>query len=295
MSGVEESLHAVVVACKHVRLQWLRPLCGQQGTSIFVYAKCGAIETLPSNCSNARVVPADNHGRDFKVYLTHVLRHHSALPAATFFVHDDFPKHLRLSSSGRYEFPAAANWREVARCYGFLSLKHPCIRQEVRWTPGRLCQRYRLGAAAGSGRSPGRPPRVNGSEVTRAMVALAADLLPQPLPPRLTFFESAQFVVSRERLARLPAAWYRRALSHVDAIGLDFAPIFAYERLFHLLMGCETSACTAAAAACSPRARKYAALYEQTALAAVPSGARGYCAGVGKLGCKSYCCRRGEL
>ena len=29
--------------------------------------------------------------------------------------------------------------------------------------------------------------------------------------------------------------------------------------------------------------------------AAVPSGARGYCAGVGKLGCKSYCCRRGEL
>ena len=34
---------------------------------------------------------------------------------------------------------------------------------------------------------------------------------------------------------------------------------------------------------------------KQTALAAVPSGARGYCAGVGKLGCKSYCCRRGEL
>ena len=89
------ALHAVIVACRHA-LVWLRPLCGQRHAAIFIYAKCGldaartAVAAL-GNCSNLEVSAADNNGRDFKVYLSHALRFHHALPTATFFVHDDFP------------------------------------------------------------------------------------------------------------------------------------------------------------------------------------------------------------
>ena len=286
-------LHVVVVTCHH-DVSWLQPLCAgrsadqksslrignrlgiPRASEIFLYAKCGfsaSAAALASNCSNARIVPADNHGRDFKVYLTHVVSRYHSLPSSVIFVHDDFSKHQRLAR-GEIEPPpffGVENWRELGRCFDYVALKHPCNRQEVWWRGGRtprLCQRYRLGRRDETLGALMSPNRVNDTEVAETMARIAGALLPpsRPLPRTFTFFENAQILVGGARLRRLPLDWYRRAAAFVDAIGLEFAPIYALERTFHLLLDCESSACARSGGACgAARTRRYAELYAATA------------------------------
>lgn len=254
MPTAKVAVHVVVVFCKVDPRPLLRPLCNSPDTRIFAYDKCGVPlgARLSQNCSSLTLVRADNHGRDFKVYLTHIIEHYAALPESLFFIHDDYSKHMRLSKEAPQPPPffAAENWRKLAGCYGFLTLKHPCLRQELSLrapaagAPARLCQRYSLGLLdpADVVATPSAPNRVNTTAVAGAMHDIASALLPS-LPSTYSFFENAQYLIAGTRLRRQPLAWYRRALAFVATIGLSFDPIYAFERLWHLFFGCASSAC----------------------------------------------------
>lgn len=94
-----------------------------------------------------------------------------------------------------------------------------------------------------------------------------------------TFVENAQLLASRTTLRSLPRTWYERALEFVRGVGLDFTPIYVYERIWHLLLGCPSSACELHApdtAECTPRMRRYAHIYRnlsQTAAVQPSAGA----------------------
>ena len=240
-----------------------------------MYAKCGfsvSAAALAANCSNARVVTADNHGRDFKVYLTHVISRYHALPSSVAFVHDDFSKHQRLTR-GEIEPPpffGVENWRELGRCFDYVALKHPCNRQEVWWRGGpvapRLCQRYRLGRRDETLGALMSPNRVNDTEVAETMARIAGALLPpsRPLPRTFTFFENAQILVGGARLRRLPLAWYRRAAALSTRSGWSLRPS-TRSSAPSTCSSTASSACARSGGVRRARTRRYAELYAATA------------------------------
>lgn len=84
----EVLLHVVVVYCKYP-LSWLSDaLCSDARVHIFVYDKCAArredpTKRLPTSCrATVTHEAADNDGRDFNVYIRHVLRHYARAPGS---------------------------------------------------------------------------------------------------------------------------------------------------------------------------------------------------------------------
>ena len=86
----------VIAHCKK-DMEWITPyidLCREYKLRIFIYTKCGRIESLhhlqlkdTTNCLG--IMPMSNYGREAYTYLSHIINHYDRLPTMTFFMQDD--------------------------------------------------------------------------------------------------------------------------------------------------------------------------------------------------------------